>query len=543
MGIAAEPDPPSVIAAVDEITRICKALPPRPTVDEVRAAVVVVETVDAEEQRRIEEISKQEKPPDVPDELFFVLQEVKKNMALLQSYEQKREALHVMDLDRRLQAFDELIQRACKVVSPETQDGKEADFEAPVAKSEILISITDESLIKDREDSKEDSSIVNGSIHGSFRKSSFASGQDANKLSLIKVAGIIETSAKTGAGVLDLKGKLMDQIEWLPVSLGKLSDVTDLNLSENRIMALPSSISSLKCLVKLDIHSNQLVNLPDSFGELSYLMDLDLHGNRLKSLPESFGNLTNLANLDLSSNQLSVLPDCIGNLTNLRILNVETNELEELPYTIGSCVSLVELRLDFNNLRGLPEAVGKLEHLEILTLHYNRIKGLPTTMGSLSQLKELDVSFNELGSVPENLCFATKLVKLNVGRNFADLRSLPRSLGNLEMLEELDISNNQIRVLPESFRFLSKLRVFYADETPLEIPPREVVKLGAQAAVEYMTDLVEKRNVVSKSTETKGISGVSKVTEKKGLWVWLCSLFKIRKKSASRSVVSVQTQH
>ncbi|PPD88202.1 hypothetical protein GOBAR_DD14862 [Gossypium barbadense] len=63
-----------------------------------------------------------------------------------------------------------------------------------------------------------------------------------------------------------------------------------------------------------------------------------------------------------------------------------------------------------------------------------------------------------------------------------------------EMLEELDISDNQIKVLPESFRLLSKLRVFRADETPLEVPPREVIKLGAQAVVEFMADLIAKRD-------------------------------------------------
>jgi Leucine-rich repeat (LRR) protein len=98
-------------------------------------------------------------------------------------------------------------------------------------------------------------------------------------------------------------------------------------------------------------------------------------------------------------------------------------------------------------------------------------------------LRELDVSFNEVEGIPENICFATSLVKLNVSRNFADLRALPRSIGNLEILEELDISSNQIRTLPDSFQFLAKLSVFHADETPLEVPPREVIKLGAQVRI------------------------------------------------------------
>jgi hypothetical protein len=42
----------------------------------------------------------------------------------------------------------------------------------------------------------------------------------------MKVAAIIENSAKTGAVVLDLRGKLMDKVEWLPLSIGKLSVIT-----------------------------------------------------------------------------------------------------------------------------------------------------------------------------------------------------------------------------------------------------------------------------------------------------------------------------
>ncbi|CAD6245015.1 unnamed protein product [Miscanthus lutarioriparius] len=99
-------------------------------------------------------------------------------------------------------------------------------------------------------------------------------GTDTEMLGLIQVASLIESSAKKGTTELNLLDKLVDQVEWLPVSLGKLQDVTELDLSENRIMALPSTIGSLRYLTKLDLHSNQLINLPDTFGEPSSLIDL-----------------------------------------------------------------------------------------------------------------------------------------------------------------------------------------------------------------------------------------------------------------------------
>ncbi|KAI7743794.1 hypothetical protein M8C21_004115, partial [Ambrosia artemisiifolia] len=145
-------------------------------------------------------------------------------------------------------------------------------------------------------------------------------------------------------------------------------------------------------------------------------------------------------------------------------------------------------------LKGLPEAVGELESLKTLPVRYNNISRLPTTMSSLTNIKELDLCFNELESVPKSLCFDTTLVKINISNNFVDLRSPPRSIGNLENLEELDMSNNKIRVLPYSFKVLSKLHVLNTEGNPLEIPPRDVLDIGARAVVLYMNELHQKKN-------------------------------------------------
>ncbi|CAN0842955.1 Plant intracellular Ras-group-related LRR protein 5 [Linum grandiflorum] len=507
------PSPPaSLVDTVGEIMSLYRSLPPRPSIDEVEAAVSVVKSVKAEEQSKLEEISTHCCPPEVPEELFALLQQVRRTVSVFQSREQSREALHLVELDEMFESLDGLIQRASLLVSGDAA-GKEklAGVEEPVVRIGKVPGLVGRERKEDGELSTDEFA---GLGRSSSSKATFFSGEvkSDEKLSLLKVAAVIENSAKSGVEFIDLRGKLMDQVEWLPVSIGKLSAVTELDLSENKIMALPPSIANLKAVTKLDLHSNQLMNLPDSFGELTSLTDLDLHANNLRSLPATIGNLKNMVNLDLSSNHFTSLPDAVGDLLKLKTLNAETNELEELPYTIGNCSSLTELRLDFNNLKGLPEAVGKLECLEILTLHYNRVKSLPTTMGNLLKLKEIDVSFNELEYIPESLCFAVQLKKINAGKNFADLRALPKSIGNLEMLEELDISDDQIRMLPDSFRLLSKLRVFHAHETPLEVPPREVCKLGAQAVVQYMADLVANKDSISSQSSKK----------EKGIWLRIC---------------------
>ncbi|KAL0379078.1 UNVERIFIED_CONTAM: Plant intracellular Ras-group-related LRR protein 4 [Sesamum radiatum] len=528
---------------VEEIMRLHRSLPARPGIDEVEAARTLIRNVEREDQLRLEGIAKQSKGKDVPEELFRILQEMQRSTIHFQSKEQKREALKLLDLESVHLVFDDLIQRASKCLpgysgSPNSESIKPSysssnSLSSTVTTSATTTSSSSSSFYNEKENVKASEALFTkddtyvkkpktafhvdvvglGTRSGDVftvpqivdptLKQVTAPGQDGEKLSLIKLASLIEASAKKGTQKLSLQGKLSDQIEWLPDSIGKLSNLITLDLSENRIAMLPEAIGRLSSLEKLDLHGNRITELPESIGDLLNLLQLDLRGNQLKSLPRTIARLVCLQELDLSSNGLSVLPDTIGSLVSLKKLNVETNDIEEIPHTIGQCASLKELHADYNRLKALPEAVGRIGSLEILTVRYNNIRQLPTTMASLSSLRELDVSFNELESVPESLCFATTLVKLNISNNFADLQSLPRSIGNLEMLEELDMSNNQIRVLPDSFRMLNRLRVLNVEGNPLAVPPRNVIEQGPQAVVKYMADLVTQREVKSQPVKQK----------------------------------------
>lgn len=110
-------------------------------------------------------------------------------------------------------------------------------------------------------------------------------GNDGEKLSLIKLASLIEVSFKKATQELNLQNKLTEQVEWLPDSLGKLTTLTSLDLSENHIVVLPNTIGGLSSLTKLDLRSNRINQLPESIGELFNLVYFNLSGNQLSSLP------------------------------------------------------------------------------------------------------------------------------------------------------------------------------------------------------------------------------------------------------------------
>lgn len=97
---------------VSEITRIHKSLPERPGIEEIEAAKSLILNVQADDQSRFEAIAKQPRNPQVPDELFLILQEMQKNSVIFRSKEQRRDAVRLLDLENAHQLFDEMIQRA-----------------------------------------------------------------------------------------------------------------------------------------------------------------------------------------------------------------------------------------------------------------------------------------------------------------------------------------------------------------------------------------------------------------------------------------------
>src|SRR2546427_12402649 len=77
--------------------------------------------------------------------------------------------------------------------------------------------------------------------------------------------------------------------------------------------------------------SAKLAELPESLGELTWLESLDLSNNQLTALPDSLGQLTQLGSLSVEHNQLSDLPESLGRLTQLQYLNLIGNRLRSFP--------------------------------------------------------------------------------------------------------------------------------------------------------------------------------------------------------------------
>ena len=105
-------------------------------------------------------------------------------------------------------------------------------------------------------------------------------------------------------------------ITEIPKSIGQLSNLTILNLIDNKIEQLPDELCALKKIQILSLSNNKITNLPESIGVMKTLKWIDLRDNkRIENLPDSIINLSKLEKL---------------NLMNTGIKKDDTNKIEQL---------------------------------------------------------------------------------------------------------------------------------------------------------------------------------------------------------------------
>jgi len=293
----------------------------------------------------------------------------------------------------------------------------------------------------------------------------------------------IEEARRSGATELDLRGgydQKTYKLTELPESLGQLTQLQSLDLSNNQLTALPEWLGQLTQLQSLSLYDNRLTALPEWLGQLTQLQSLSLSGNQLTALPEWLGQLTRLQALNLSGNQLTALPEWLGQLTQLQSLDLSGNQLTALPEWLGQLTLLQTLRLGGDALTILPECLAKLEGLEILSISNSDLAYLPETLRKLVRLKELYLNDNNLRALPDWIGDLDSLEKLEIGGN--SLSEIPRSLSNLVRLNRLGLGfsvyGNPFREIPDCIKHLRALRVLVAINCQIDKVPDWVETLA-----------------------------------------------------------------
>ncbi len=238
---------------------------------------------------------------------------------------------------------------------------------------------------------------------------------------------------------VDLSGR---NLITIPISLySKATEIISLNLSRNLSLDLPRDfIQSCQNLRDIKYNNNEARRLPLSLGRASKLTYLDVSNNRLEQLEHAeLDGLTGLLKLNLANNRLKYLPPYFGQYTALRTINVSSNFLERFPAFLCDLESLVDLDLSFNLISGFPDNIGTLRNLEKFVITNNRLTGaIPSSFRNLHSLRELDIKFNTISAID----IIAELPKLEILA--ADHNAISQFKGTFERLRSLKLNANPI---------------------------------------------------------------------------------------------------
>nr|XP_032827925.1 leucine-rich repeat and calponin homology domain-containing protein 1-like isoform X1 [Petromyzon marinus] len=209
------------------------------------------------------------------------------------------------------------------------------------------------------------------------------------------------------SGVLNLSGRKLKDFPRSTASFD-LSDVTEADLSRNRLSEVPLDVCHYVSMETLYLYHNCIKSIPDPLGNLQVLTYLNLSRNQLGSLPVHVCKLPMLKVLVLSNNKIGSLPPDIGQLCSLLELDVSCNELEVLPPEMGSLSLLRELNVRRNRLTCLPDELSRLP-LVSLDFACNRVTEIPLCYRRLRGLQVIQLDNNPLRLPPAQVCVKGKV--------------------------------------------------------------------------------------------------------------------------------------
>lgn len=235
-------------------------------------------------------------------------------------------------------------------------------------------------------------------------------------------------------------------------STEKLSTLSELNLSGNKITRLPSkTFANMKDLSVINLSNNRLEQLDDDiFSENPNLVKITLDGNNLYTLPNFY-----LRNGDVFTTYTFSCNNC---------------GLRTLSSTVFKQMrGMIDLQLSHNYFMTIDNMFSEIGSLKMLDVSYNVIAYIsPLTFSNNRNLENINIAGNPLMSLNPEIFANTRVLKQIDARN----TSLQKLWSNYNMpiqsLQKLLVGDNLLTTLTtQDFKIVPNLKAIDLNNNPL----------------------------------------------------------------------------
>lgn len=242
------------------------------------------------------------------------------------------------------------------------------------------------------------------------------------------------------------------------------------SLGEVKVRALIRNVCLISSLKFLGLQWNNITSISkDEMQFCTQLTELDLSNNRLYSVPAIISSLPGLHLLDLTFNQIKNI-SCVdfSNLTQLRTLQIFRNDISLIEnFAFKDLKTLATLTIGSNRFFLNGYFKKYLHKLESLDLANNKLDSVHSgDFESLKSLRNLSLPDNQISFIePGSFNGLTNLIFLNLQSNKLSQSSIKHSVfSRLPNLKTLLLNNNYISydsqeaLVQPPFQYLRKLK-------------------------------------------------------------------------------------
>ncbi|GAQ86260.1 leucine-rich repeat-containing protein [Klebsormidium nitens] len=160
----------------------------------------------------------------------------------------------------------------------------------------------------------------------------------------------------------------LNHLRGLPAAIGGCTALTCLDVHYNEIRDVPEALGECRRLRQLDLGSNfaELRALPASLGQLSCLQTLTLSQNSLRALPISLGRLAQLKVLALEGNPLRYPPKAVVAAGTDAVLAFLAQQAAAAEADAAAAAQRGPLRKVWAKLRRKPKDLARQDSLDDL---------------------------------------------------------------------------------------------------------------------------------------------------------------------------------
>ena len=210
-------------------------------------------------------------------------------------------------------------------------------------------------------------------------------------------------SIQEGVASLKLQGKRLMAIEeaWFSNKLAQLNTISSISIGSNMIAEFPACFTMLRNLTEVDISVNRLKELPQWMAKVRSLKKLICFSNMITSIKWD-SEFDSMREIDISDNKLGDIPEDLS-MIKFSAFSARYNSIDKFQSHSGFWGKTLEvLDLEYNHFTRLPEWVSELTSLQYLNLEGNYLESVPLELFSITSLQDLRLPSMEAAAKKES---------------------------------------------------------------------------------------------------------------------------------------------